>query len=190
MRYAVKSKKKIVKAYRLGAGSQMEAQLIREGAIRRREDGSYELFSQEAVNGRGEAACTGDYFKVDTVDGRHYPYPNSREYFEENHIALGGDEYEQKSRPLAFWQASDPMCEEIRYLVDQGKLILKPEDPEHYFNAFLWGAWLSAARDAAVIFYSVDRDGTGGIADISFNFVAAKEFEESYEILPDVRQHS
>ena len=31
MRYAVKSKKKIVKAYRLGAGSQMEAQLIREG---------------------------------------------------------------------------------------------------------------------------------------------------------------
>ena len=176
MRYAVKSKKKIVKAYRLGAGSQMEAQLIREGAIRRREDGSYELFSQEAVNGRGEAARTGDYFKVDTVDGRHYPYPNSREYFEENHIALGGDEYEQKSRPLAFWQASDPMCEEIRYLVDQGKLILKPE--------------LSAARDAAVIFYSVDRDGTGGIADISFNFAAAKEFEESYEILPDVRQHS
>ena len=62
MRYAVKSKKKIVKAYRLGAGSQMEAQLIREGAIRRREDGSYELFSQEAVNGRGEAARTGDYF--------------------------------------------------------------------------------------------------------------------------------
>ena len=69
-------------------------------------------------------------------------------------------------------------------------VMYSPEDPEHYFNAFLWGAELSAARDAAVIFYSVDRDGTGGIADISFNFVAAKEFEESYEILPDVRQHS
>ena len=35
MRYAVKSKKKIVKAYCLGAGSDMEATLIREGAIKK-----------------------------------------------------------------------------------------------------------------------------------------------------------
>lgn len=182
MRYAVKSKRKIVKAYCLGAGSEMEALLIQEGAIRKRTDGTYELFSQEAVNGAGETASAGDYFKVDTVDGRHYPYPNSREYFEENHIPLGGDEYEQKSKPLAFWQSSDPMCEEIQYLLKQGKLTLKPEDPEHYFNAFLWGAQLSAAQDASVVFYSVDRDEAENITDISFNFVAAREFEEGYTV--------
>lgn len=182
MRYAVKSKKKIVKAYCLGAGSTMEAMLIEEGAIRKKEDGTYELFSQEAVNGTGEIANAGDYFKVDTVNDRHFPYPNSKAFFEENHTLIAGDAYEQKNKPLAFWQASDPMCEEIQYLTQNGKLTFKPEDAEHYFNAFLWGADLSAAKDATIIFYSIDRNDRGKITDISFNFVAAKEFDSSYEI--------
>lgn len=182
MRYAVKSKKKIVKAYCLGAGSDMEATLIREGAIKKRQDGTYELFSQEAVNGTGEIAKAGDYFKVDIVDGRHYPYPNSKQFFEENHIHIAGDEYEQKEKPLAFWKAEDPMCEEIQYLIRNGRLTLKQEDPERYFNAFLWGADLSAAKDATVVFYNIDKNEEGEITDISFNFVAAKDSNENYRI--------
>lgn len=182
MRYAIKSKKKIVKAYCLGAGSDMEEMLIQEGAMKKKSDGTYELFSQEAVNGTGEIACIGDYFKVDTVDGCHYPYPNSKAFFEENHIHLAGHEYEQKSKPLAFWQRSDPMCEEIQYLIREGKLSLKLEDSEHYFHAFLWGADLSAAQDAVIIFYNIDRNKSGEITDVSFNFVSAKDFEASYSI--------
>lgn len=182
MRYAIKSKKKITKAYCLGAGSDMEAMLIEEGAIKKNPDGTYELFSQEAVSGTGEIANAGDYFKVDSVEGHHYPYPNSKDFFEENHIHVSGDVYEQKGKPLAFWQSSDPMSEEIRYLIENGKLILKTEDPEHYFNAFLRGTELSAAKDAAVILYSTDRNKTGEIMGISFNFVIAKEFKENYEI--------
>ena len=188
MRYAIKAKKKVVKAYCLGAGSDMEELLIREGAIKKRDDGTYELFSQEAVfaGGKtGEIAAAGDYFKVDTVGGRYYPYPNSKAFFEENHTHLEGDEYEQKVKPLAFWQASDPMCEEIQYLLRNQKLTLKPEDPDHYFNAFLWGTDLSAARDASVVFYSVDRDEAGEITEISFKFVAGKEFEAGYVICED-----
>lgn len=181
MRYAMKSKKKTVKAYCLGEKSDMEEMLIRDGAIKKRNDGSYELFSQEAVNGTGEIAFAGDYFKVDTVEGLHYPYPNSKEFFEQNHIHLAEDEYEQKNKPLAFWQASDAMCEEIQYLLQNGKLTLKFEDPEHYFNAFLWGADLSAAKDATLIFYNIDRDEKGEIVDISFNFVTEKDFKENYE---------
>lgn len=185
MRYAVKSKKKIVKAYPLGAGHPMEAALIEEGAILRLSDGSYELFSQEAVNGHGQTAQPGDYFKVDTVDGRHFPYPNSREYFLSNHTHIGGDEYEQANKPLLIWQSSDEPTEEVRWLVDTGRLTLKPEDPSHFFNAFLWGADLSAAADATLIFYSVDRDASGVITDISFNFVAKPEFEASYAIVEE-----
>ena len=107
----------------MGVGSEMEALLIQEGANRKRIDGTYELFNQETVNGAGKTVSAGDYFKVETVDGRHYPYPNSREYFEENHIPLSGDEYEQKSKPLAFWKASDPMREEIQYLLGHGNLL-------------------------------------------------------------------
>lgn len=183
MRYAVKSKKKIVRAYPLGAGHPMEAALIEEGAIRLLADGSYELFSQEAVNGHGQIAYAGDYFKVDTIDGKHFPYPNSRAFFLENHTPLGGDEYEQANKPLLIWQVGDARSEEVRWLVDTGRLTLKPEDPARYFNAFLWGADLSAAADATLVFYSVDRDGTGAITDISFNFVAKPEFDASYTLL-------
>lgn len=183
MKYAVKSKKKIVKAYPLGAGHPMEALLIEEGAIQRLPDGSYALFSQEAVNGQGQLAQAGDFFKVDTIDGHHYPYPNSREYFLDNHIHLGGDEYEQINKPLLIWQRGDALFEEVRWLVDTGRLTLKPQDPAHFFNAFLWGADLSAADDATMVFYGVDRDENGCITDINFNFVARPEFEASYTIL-------
>ena len=183
MKYAVKSKKKIVKAYPLGVGHPMELALIEEGAIRRLPDGSYELFSQESVNGHGQIAQAGDYFKVDTINGKHFPYPNGRDWFLENHIHLEGDEYEQKNKPLLIWQSADEPTEEIRWLVDNGKLTLKPEDPAHFFNAFLWGADLSAAADATLIFYSVDRDASGTIVDISFNFVAKPEFEASYSMV-------
>lgn len=183
MKYAVKSKKKIVKAYPLGAGHPMEAALIAEGAIRLLADGSYELFSQEAVNGHGQVAQSGDYFKVDTIDGRHYPYPNSREFFLNNHTHLAGDEYEQVNKPLLIWQSGDEPIEEIRWLVDTGHLTLKPQDPAHFFNAFLWGTDLSAAADATLVFYSVDRDAFGAITEISFNFVAKPEFEASYSVM-------
>lgn len=183
MKYAVKTLKKIVQAYPLGAGHPMEQALIEEGAIVRNSDGTYALFSQEAVNGEGQIAYPGDYFKVDTVDGRHYPYPNSREFFLENHVHMGGDDYEQKPKPLMIWQYGDERPEALLWLLEKGRLTLKEEDEAHYFNAFLWGADLSAARDATLIFYSVDRDGEGAIADVSFNFVAKDAFDESYMIL-------
>lgn len=183
MRYAVKNKRKIVTAYPLGAGHPMEAALIAEGAIRLREDGQYELFSQEAVNGQGQLAQPGDWFKVDTIDGKHYPYPNAKAWFEANHTHLSGDEYEQVNQPLQIWQVGDEMTEEVRWLVDTGRLTLKPGDPSHYFNAFLWGADLSAASDATLLFYEVERNETGAITGINFNFVAKPEFDACYTLL-------
>lgn len=183
MRTAIKNKKKIVTAYQLGTGSDMEKQLIEEGGIRLREDGSYELFSQEAVNGAGELAVSGDYFKVDTVGDKHFPYPNAKDWFEENHVHLQGDEYEQQNKPQLIWEATDPISEEIKYLLDNGKLIIKEDDETRYYNAFLWGADLSAAKDATIVFYSIARDEKGNIVDISFNFVAKAEFEKSYSYM-------
>ena len=183
MRTAIKNKKKIVTAYQLGTGSSMERQLIEEGAIHLREDGSYELFSQEAVNGTGEVAVSGEYFKVDTVEGKHFPYPNAKTWFEENHIHLQDDEYEQQNKPQLIWEATDPISEEIQYLLDNGKLTINENDEERYFNAFLWGADLSAARDATIVFYNINRDEQGNIVDISFNFVAKAEFEKSYSYM-------
>lgn len=117
-----------------------------------------------------------------SVDGKYYPYPNAREWFEKHHRHIQGDLYEQIGEPQLFWQVGDPMCEEINFLLESGKLTLKLEDEEHYWNAFLWGAPLSAAKDATVVFYSVHRDENGVIIDISFNFVAANEFKNSYQL--------
>lgn len=184
MKYAVKNKRKVVQAYCLGNGTEMEQRLIRLDRIRQLPDGGYELMSQEAKNGAGQRAEAGDYFKVDVVGGEYYPYPNGREYFLKNHIHLEGDTYEQKARPLAIWQWGDGPCDAIGYLLEQGKLTLNHEDPERFFNAFLWGADLSAGQDATVVFYDIFRDAAGMITDVSFNFVVKEEFERSYTLCP------
>lgn len=182
MKYAVKSKGNIVKAYCLGEHSEMEQLLIRLGRIRLLPDGAYELMSQESKNGSGQRAEAGDYFKVDHVGGVYFPYPNSRAYFLNNHTHVEGDVYEQKAVPRAIWQWGDGPCDAIGYLLERGKLTLNHEDPERFFNAFLWGTDLSAARDATVIFYDIIRDTTGTITDVSFNFVVKEEFERSYTL--------
>lgn len=186
MRYAKKTKTKIVTAYCLGIGDEMENLLIEEGAIRKISDTEYELFSQEAVKANsehGQCAKKGDYFKVDTIDGKHFPYPNERTFFEENHRWIKDHEYVQIPKKLAIWQKGDELGEEIQYLLGNQKLILKTEDPDHYFNARLWGADLSAPEDSTIVFYDVIRDEEGQIMDIEFNFVVKDAFERDYEIL-------
>lgn len=182
MKYAIKNKRKNVKAYCLGEGSEMEKRLIELERIRLLPHGGYELMSQETQNGAGQRAEAGDYFKVDMVDGEYFPYPNGREYFLNNHIHLKGDTYEQKAVPLAIWQWGDGSCDAIEYLLDQGKLTLNHKNPARFFNAFLWGADLSAAQDATLVFYDILRDASGVISDVSFNFVVKDEFECSYTI--------
>lgn len=182
MKYAIKSKRKIINAYCLGSGSQMEAMLLECGAIVLRSDGQYELFSQEAVNGQGQLAAVGDYFKVDVVNGKFYPYPNEREYFLANHDHLSGDTYEQRNKPLAIWQWGDEMFDAVQFLLDNGRLTLDPEHPQRFFNAFLWGTNLSASRNATVVFYHILRSEDGLVTDVSFNFVAKDEFDVSYTL--------
>lgn len=176
MKYARKIQGKTVQAYCLGAGSAMEQELIRSGKIQRSGD-TYMLFSQESVNGQGQQARIGDYFKV---DGAGCPYPNQREWFRENHRHIEGDLYEQIPKALEIWMARDGENPVIRWLVEQGRLVIREEDRQRYFNAHLWGADLSAAEDAVVVFYAVQRDDAGEITDVDFNFVERREFERTY----------
>lgn len=181
MRRAIKIAKPI-QAFRLGDHSKMEQMLIEEGVIRVTSTG-YELMSLEAINGHGEFAVAGDYFKVNTTaDGKHFAYPNGKAWFETHHKHLNGNNYLQINKPLSFWQAGDPINEEIKWLLDKGKLVLHEEDEMHYFNADLWGTHLSAARDATLIFYEIQRNSEE-IIDISFNFVKNEVFQATYEIL-------
>ena len=182
MRYAVKNKGKFVRAYELGAGSEMEKLLIEEGAIREQADGSFRLFSQEAVNGEGQLADRGDFFKVDTVDGRHYPYPNRRDWFLENHTPLGEDLYEQRFSPMPIWTKDDPPCDVVDWLLASGRLRLNPQDSERYYNAVLWGSPLSAAEDAVIVFHKLKRDENGKPTNLSFNFVDRSIFEQDYTL--------
>lgn len=48
-------------------------------------------------------------------------------------------------------------------------------------SKFLWGADLSTARDANVIFYNIERDAQEHITDINFNFITRAQFENDYE---------
>lgn len=182
MRKAIKIKGKCISAWKLGENSAMENKLIREGTLKQTSNGIYEVFSREAISGIGEKASVGDYIKVDSND---FPYPNAREYFEKNHRHIEGDTYEQVPSPVDVWFVEDEMCEEIQFLIDNKELKFNTADNRAYFNAPLWGTVLSAAKDAAIVLYSVTRACGGKIIDIDFNFVAKDEFEKSYRFLSE-----
>lgn len=176
----IKKNGKKVSAYQLGDKCSIIDDLIQQGKIKKITNDSYEIFSQEAVNGKGEIAHCGDYIKIDSSG---YPYPNTAIFFEANHKWLGGNEYEQIPIPINAWTVQEPMCEEIEFLTQKKGLVINADDQEHYFNAILWGTKLSAAKDSVIVFYDITKNSFGKIVDVDFNFVCRKEFEKSYLII-------
>ena len=182
MRTVIKNKQSTVRAWQLGQTSPMELELIRTGKIRRLASGEYELFSQEVLGQRGQIARIGDYFKVDNAG---FPYPNEKAYFEANHVPLGGDEYRQIPKPLGAWLLGDPKDEVIEFLLAHRDLRIDPADPAECFRAPLWGSILTAGADAVLVIHGLERDETGRILDVDFNFVAGAEFERTYRFVEE-----
>lgn len=179
MKKVCKKEGTITRAYRLGDDHDVLKTLMEEGKIIDHENGRYEIFSQEAVNGKGQMAFRGDYVKVDSSGS---PYPNSAEVFHKSHRYVEGDLYEQIPEIRYAWKMEDGMCEEIEYLKKEKDLVIDETNPEKYFNAPLWGCQESAPSDAWVLFYKIERDTDGGIKDIEFNFVAREEQNNYMEL--------
>ncbi len=159
-------------ACRLGDGSNLERLLLFSGKLRRNPDGTWLVFSRE-TDTQGQVAQIGDYVKLDS---ENCAYPNEKAWFEARHIPLGGTRYRQITRPTLAWCHREPMSEEIRFLLDTGRLWLDETDETHYFRAFLWGAELFAAKDAVIVFDEITRDESGAITEIQFHFLAWAEF--------------
>ena len=175
-----KKKGQTVKAYRLGEPHPEVDELIRQGYVVEKEEGVYEIYSQEAVNGSGQIGYKGDYLKIDQA-GK--PYPVKKEKFEKSHKKVEGDFYEQVSEIRKAWTVNEEESEEIKYLLKKKLIEIDEKNGEKYFHAFLWGAPLSAPKDAIVVFYKVERDENQEITEIDFNFVQYKEFIATYDIM-------
>jgi len=176
----MKKKGNRVRAFRLGTDHPLLRQLTAEGTLVPLPDGTFEVYSQEARKGgtgRGELARAGDYIKLDSSGA---PYPNAAVYFQQNHRHLAGDDYEQIPRVLAGWNAAEPMCPEIEFLIRKKGLVLDPEHPGRYYTAPLWGTTEVADRNAVLVFYSISYGADGAVEDASFNLVAGDEFEKTY----------
>ena len=115
MAYAVKESSR-VQAWELGSGSVMEQEMIRCGKIVARPGGIYEVFSREATGKTGQIAAAGDFFKVDDYG---FPHPWRRAAFLQQHQALEEDWYQEAARQVKIWRLADPVCEEIRFLLDR-----------------------------------------------------------------------
>lgn len=177
MKRVIKKQGKITHAYRLGEDHPVLQTLLTEGKIIRHNENEYEVFSQEAVNGKGQLAFTGDYIKIDASG---YPYPNKAVYFKDNHRHIQDDEYEQLPKPLLAWDLEEEPCEEIEFLKHRKGLIIDPKSIDKTYQAYLWGCLESAPLDAHILLYDIKRDEMGVILDIDYNFIARKEFEEDY----------
>ncbi len=178
----IKNKGKLIKAYQLGSDNAVIKELIQNGKIYDLGDGRYEIYSQEAVKGGvgGEKAMAGDWIKLDSVDN---PYPNDKEYFEENHRHIEGDIFEQCPKLLPAWDEKLEMCPEITFLVEKKGLVIDQESSERRYTAKLWGTTEVAAEDAMLVFYSIYYDETGNVVDCDWNFVERSEFDRNYTMI-------
>lgn len=181
-----KFNRRITKAWKLGAASKMELELIARKKIQPIGDDVYLVSSLEAVRGKqqGERAYKGDYFKVEVIDGEPFPYPLKADFFEQNHRRLEGeDTFEQLPRRVLVWFAGDPIGEEMSFLINTGKLFITEHDEKNFFNAFIWGTMSVASKDDAVVFYSIKRNREGAIFSVDFNLVSHDIFYRDYELL-------
>ena len=179
MAYAVKESSR-VQAWELGSGSVMEQEMIRCGKIVARPGGIYEVFSREATGKTGQIAAAGDFFKVDDYG---FPHPWRRAAFLQQHQALEGDWYQEAARQVKIWRLADPVCEEIRFLLDSGILRVDPDNPDRRFTASIWETEETAASDAVVVIFDTDRDAEGRVTGVNFNFVEIGYFNKHYRVI-------
>ena len=174
---------KIVQAYKLGTETERLDQLIVEGKIIDLRNGSFEVFSQEAVkseSGHGQVAYAGDWIRL---DGAGYPYPSKNEWFQENMRHIHGDDYEQIPNELVGWTADMDKCPEVDFLIREKGLELVEDNYEKYFRASLWGNPEAADRNAVLVFYNINYDNNGSVVDAEFNFVERTEFDQTYDVI-------
>ncbi len=165
----------------LGANTTVERWLTALGLIVPREDGTFEVYSQEIRDGvSGQIAQEGDYFKVDNAG---FPYPVVREKFLAKHSKVGENAYKQITYPCEARTANDLDDPAVQYLVANKGLTINRDNDSKFFGAPLWGTWEVAAKDAIILLYEVKRDDNGNITDVDFNFVKRTEFDENYQIL-------
>ena len=179
MAYAVKESSRI-QAWELGVDSVMEQEMIRCGKIVARPGGIYEIFSREAVGKKGQIAAAGDFFKVDDYG---CPHPWRRAAFLQEHQPLKGDWYQEAARQVKIWRLGDPICEEIRFLLDRGILRVNPNNPDRCFTALIWETEETAASDAVVVIFDTDRDAEGCVAGVHFNFIEIGYFNKYYRVI-------
>lgn len=168
-------------AFCLGQGNSLEAQLMQQGLLKQTAPNLWEVLTREAQV-QGEVACDGDFIKLDSTG---MPYPVKRDFFLANHVPQADGTWLQKCRPLRLWCRDEEPCQELQFLLDQGLLEYRPDQPEQAFRAFLFGTWQTAAADGVIIFDAVQYDTDGQLCRIDFHFVARDEFEKTYRILPE-----
>lgn len=166
-----------VKAFELGAHTELEQKLVNNGQIIKHR-GYYEVYSTETTTS-GEIAKDGDFVKIDKANN---PYPNARERFLKHHRHLDGYNYEQFPVILSSWQYGEDEDDVIRYLLDSGKLIINPNSDDAFYQADLWGTTLRAKKNDIILIYDVKRDGQD-IINVDFNLIDKDEFEKTYQYI-------
>ena len=163
-------------AFQLGTSCPLEQELIKSQLLLPVQEGVWEVRTREAKT-RGEIAKTGDYIKLDSAG---MPYPVEKDWFEDTHTRTEEGLYLQKAAPKKAWSTEELMCPEIRFLVNEELL---QWDRKTGFGAALWGTWQTAGPDAVIVFDRVVTGKDGSVREVEFHFVAAEEFDRSYEVL-------
>lgn len=168
-----------VEACMLGANTQLEQMLQQTGRLYAVNDWQWRLRTLESPE-EGQLVQQGDYIKLDP-DGN--PYPVHKDWFEKNHRALADGRFLQQTAPLKAWCINEPVTSEIQFLLDTGKLLYLPQQPETAFRAHLWNTEVTTPINGVIVLDQVDTDEEGRILHIDFHFIAPDLFLKSYRQL-------
>ncbi len=169
------------KAFLLGTEHPVLSELKASGILSECGNGRYRIRTREAPDS-GETAEKGDFL---LFDQKGSPYPVKREYFRNHYRPVREgppDLYKTIPETIRAWTDREPVTEEIRWLLDQGKLEIQKDLFSCRYTACLWGTIETAPENAVILLYSIDRKHDGTIRDIDFNFIDAPEFRAKYQI--------
>lgn len=95
-------------------------------------------------------------------------------------------ELAEDSKPLLSWKLEDDVIPSpVIFLITNKGLVLNGSNPEQFFQALIHDSWITASKDAVIVFSSITRDENFNILDADFNFIERNKFEEEYHYVTD-----
>ena len=177
-------------AYKLGAGSIKENELIKSRKLIQHDDGSYEILYHSPLSDYNFPIFlhAGDYLIEDAFDPVKYMLKDG---FEERHIHIRDNHYKTIPNPIEAWNASEPLTAAVYHLITTGNLVLNFADRNNFFKVRQWWwpshQYLYMDDKTTLIFPGIKYDENGTVTFVMFEIISPEDLTKNYTVLDNAQ---